>query len=117
MLSWLIDEAQGKQRSVLALTQRMLTINFAAIHTSSMVSFLGCYYDVLLECWNDVLSQSFTHALFHLATHPEYIQPLREEVESVIEQDGWTKLAMQKMRKLDSFMRETQRVNGLGLRE
>lgn len=33
----------------------------------------------------------------------------------MVASDGWTKLAMQKMRKLDSFMREAQRYNGLSL--
>lgn len=58
--------------------------------------------------------QSFTHALLHLAAHPEYILPLREEVERVIESEGWTKTAMQKIRKVDSFLRESQRFNGIG---
>ncbi|THH09628.1 hypothetical protein EW145_g1863 [Phellinidium pouzarii] len=93
-LSWLMDEAEGEQRTVEALTQRILTLNFAAIHTSSM---------------------SFTHGLFHLAARPEYIQPLREEVERMIKAEGWTKHAMTKMRKLDSFMKESQRYSGIGM--
>ena len=42
---------------------------------------------------------------------------MREEVEKVVKSDGWTKLAMQKMRKVDSFMKESQRYNGLGARK
>lgn len=61
--------------------------------------------------------QSFTHALFHLAARPEYIEPIREEVESVIGSDGWTKAAMQKMKKLDSFFKESQRFDGISLSE
>ena len=37
MLSWLLEIAEGEQRTSYALTQRLLTLNFAAIHTSSMV--------------------------------------------------------------------------------
>lgn len=37
LLSWLMDEAEGEERTVKALTVRILTVNFAAIHTSSMV--------------------------------------------------------------------------------
>ncbi|KAL5483395.1 hypothetical protein ACEPAI_8626 [Sanghuangporus weigelae] len=93
-LQWLIEEApEGEQRTVLALTQRVLALNFTAIHTSSM---------------------SFAHALLHLAARPEYIVPLREEVEHVIQSEGWTKLAMQKMRKVDSFLKESQRFTGIG---
>ena len=64
-----------------------------------------------------ILRQSFTHALLALAYRPEYIQPLREEIESVIAEEGWTKVAMTRMRKLDSFLKENQRVTGVGARE
>lgn len=37
LISWLLDEAQGPQRSIRELTLRILTVNFAAIHTTSMV--------------------------------------------------------------------------------
>ena len=57
--------------------------------------------------------KSFTHALFHLAAEPHYAEPLREEVERVIKEDGWTKVAMTKMWKLDSFLKESQRINGI----
>ena len=63
------------------------------------------------------LHQSFTHALFHLAARTQYIEPLREEVERVIADDGWTKQSMTKMRKLDSFLKEVQRYTGIGMRE
>lgn len=45
---------------------------------------------------------------------PEYIGMLRAEIEPVIAEEGWTKAAMGKMWKLDSFMRESQRLNGIG---
>ncbi|THH31099.1 hypothetical protein EUX98_g3096 [Antrodiella citrinella] len=57
---------------------------------------------------------SFTHALYQLAAHPEYVGPMREEIERVLKAEGWTKQAMQNMRKVDSFMKESQRFNGLG---
>ena len=37
MLMWLMDEAQGQEQSVRNLAIRILTVNFTAIHTSSMV--------------------------------------------------------------------------------
>ena len=55
--------------------------------------------------------------MFHLAANPEYILPLREEVEAVTTQDGWTKAAMNKLRKLDSLMKESQRLNGINASE
>ncbi|EGN99661.1 hypothetical protein SERLA73DRAFT_159877 [Serpula lacrymans var. lacrymans S7.3] len=92
MLSWLMDEAEGEECSVQNLTRRMLTINFSAIHTSSI---------------------NFTHALFYLAANPQYVEPLREEVEATIEEEGWSKNAIAKMRKVDSFLKETLRFEGL----
>ena len=56
-----------------------------------------------------------SHVLYDLAAFPEYIEPLREEVETITAVDGWTKAAMGKMRKLDSFLKESQRFNGIGL--
>jgi len=94
LLSWLMDDAEGEERSVRSLTMRVLTINFAAIHTSSM---------------------SFTHALYFLAAEPEkYLVPMREEALAVVKEHGWTKVAMNNMRKIDSFMREAQRHRGIG---
>jgi hypothetical protein len=58
-----------------------------------------------------VCAQTWTHALYTLAAKPEWIQPLREEVETIIEEEGMTKSAMQRMVKLDSFFRECNRTN------
>ncbi|KAG7450028.1 cytochrome P450 [Guyanagaster necrorhizus] len=97
LLSWLIDGSNGnsERRTVPDLIARMLFMNFAAIHTTSM---------------------SFTTALFALAAHPEYAQTLRSEVETIITEEGWTKSAMGKMNQLDSFLQEAQRLyGGLGI--
>jgi cytochrome P450 len=51
--------------------------------------------------------------LYRLLANPEYIEPLREEVDAVIKKEGWTKAGIDKMHKIDSFIRETQRVDGL----
>jgi hypothetical protein len=44
---------------------------------------------------------------------PQYLQPLREEVEVVISKEGWTKSAMNKLYKVDSFLKESMRLNNL----
>jgi len=111
-LSWLMDEAKGEERSPEHLTNRILHINFASIHTSSMVCSLCCSY-----LRTQKILQSFTHALYELASQPRYLQPLREEVEAIIETEGWTKSSVSKMRKLDSFLKESQRYNGISLGE
>jgi cytochrome P450 len=38
MLSWLMEDAVGEEREPRNLTLRTLLVNFAAIHTTSMVS-------------------------------------------------------------------------------
>ena len=87
MLSWVMDERPNSiENSASDLTLRILTFNFAAVHTSSMI---------------------FIHALYHLAAMPQHIQPMREEVEKVIGEEGWTKAAMSKLYMVDSFLRET----------
>jgi hypothetical protein len=35
------------------------------------------------------------------------MEPLREEVTAVIKEEGWTKAGIDKMHKIDSFLRET----------
>ena len=57
------------------------------------------------------------HTVFYLAALPEYIGPLRGEVEEVIEREGWTKEALGQMYKIDSFIKESQRKTPLGNRE
>ena len=58
--------------------------------------------------------RSFTNALYFLAAHPEYADPMREEIQTVMEEEGWTKAALTKMRKIDSFFRESQRLSAVG---
>jgi len=92
MLMWLMDEAKGVERSLEGVARRLLIVNFAAIHSTS---------------------QTFTQVLYRLLANPQYIEPLRQEVEAVVAEEGWTKVAMDKLHKIDSFLKETQRVDGL----
>ena len=61
------------------------------------------------------LLQSSTNAFYYLLSHPEYIEPLRHDVETAVAEEGWTKAGMGKMLKLDSFFRESQRISGPGI--
>ncbi|KAF8662092.1 hypothetical protein AX16_001202 [Volvariella volvacea WC 439] len=92
LLAWLIEIANEEQRNVEGLIMRLLFLNFAGTHTTSMV---------------------LTHALFDVAAHPEYIGPLREEAERVIGEEGWSKEAVAGLWKMDSFLRESIRVSGV----
>jgi ent-kaurene oxidase len=54
-----------------------------------------------------------TNVIFDLCAHPEYIEPLREEWKQVMaEHDGvYDKKTNLKLRKLDSFIKESQRLH------
>ncbi|KIK57189.1 hypothetical protein GYMLUDRAFT_263250 [Collybiopsis luxurians FD-317 M1] len=96
LISWLLDEANTEDRRkdiVYNIVSRVLAVNFAAIHTTSV---------------------TFTNSLYYLAANPHIVEPLREEVQACVEEHGWTKAGMGQMRKLDSFMKEAQRLVGVG---
>ncbi|KAJ7792859.1 cytochrome P450 [Mycena olivaceomarginata] len=45
-------------------------------------------------------------------TYSSHIEPLCAEAEHVVRQEGWTKAAINNMHRIDSFLRESQRLNG-----
>ncbi|KAF8463174.1 cytochrome P450 [Russula ochroleuca] len=94
MLMWLMSEAKGVERSFEGVARRLLLVNFAAISATSL---------------------TFTQMLYRLLANPKYVEPLRQEVDAVIREEGWTKAGIDKMHKIDSFLRETQRLDGLTL--
>ncbi|PIL30234.1 cytochrome P450 [Ganoderma sinense ZZ0214-1] len=100
LLQFILDKAKSNNDTVSTIAQRVLGLNFAAIHTTS------------------VLFQTATHALTRLAEHPELLAPLRDEIEkSIAAEGGWTHAALANMWKLDSLLRETLRFHGIGLLE
>jgi hypothetical protein len=109
-----MDEAKDEEKTIESLTRRVLVVNFAAIHSSSNVSYSMSTPLQSLTAW---VTQSFVHALFYLAVLPEYIAPLRAEVDEVIEREGWSKEGLDKMHKVDSFIKESQRMNPIGNRQ
>jgi cytochrome P450 len=57
--------------------------------------------------------QTLVNVLYRLLSNPEYIEALCHDVESAVAEEGWTKAGMDKMHKIDSFLRETQRLDDL----
>ncbi|KAK5637332.1 hypothetical protein RRF57_013044 [Xylaria bambusicola] len=94
VIEWMSRSAQGGDRDPRILVKKLLFLTLAAIHTSTM---------------------SITHALFDLCEHTECIEPLREEIEAVVRTQGWNLSAINSMKLLDSFLKESQRINHPGL--
>ncbi|PPR07181.1 hypothetical protein CVT26_012611 [Gymnopilus dilepis] len=94
VVSWLLEEAaaQDLTPSVLDIAVRVLAINFVAIHTAS---------------------NALTHALYYLAAYPQYADPMREEVQAIMDSNSeeLSREALANMHKLDSFLKETQRLS------
>lgn len=100
LIQWLMDNAAKEENptSFARLAELQLLASFAAIHTTA------------LTC---------THVLFDLAARPEYIEPLRQELDAVEARFGTLheKRALSQLSKMDSFMKESQRLNPPGLRK
>lgn len=58
------------------------------------------------------LTNALSYLLFDIATYPEYIEPLRAELDEFVDTNGTiNKENIQKLKKLDSFIRESQRLS------
>ncbi|KAL8627664.1 hypothetical protein Q9189_006627 [Teloschistes chrysophthalmus] len=95
LLQWMMDNAKGPEETDEAfIADIMLKVSFAAIHTSAAAP---------------------TQLIYDLCQMPEIVAPLREEMEAaLLETNGhFTKQAFNKMPKMDSFLKESQRFNPL----
>ena len=91
MLQWILEAAPPSGQGLNSLIMRMMEINMSGLHTAGITLY---------------------QALFRLVLYPEHIPELRKEMEENISNHGWNKGSMSKMVKLDSFMKETQRLQG-----
>ena len=94
LLSWMMEIASEQESDAASLSHLEVVMSLASIHTSQM---------------------NAVHVLYDLVVRPEYIEPIREEIREVSKEEGawmkWEKSSFTKLRKLDSFMRESQRFN------
>ncbi|KAI9787989.1 MAG: hypothetical protein M1816_007293 [Peltula sp. TS41687] len=90
LLNFLVSTS--KDTDPQSLAQRLLVLNAAALHTSSMAA---------------------THAMYDLCAMPEYIEPLRAEAKATLgaKRDAWRLDDIKKLYRLDSFLKESQRMN------
>jgi cytochrome P450 len=95
MLQWLVDSARGRDARTDKLVTRMLFLNAAAIHTTAEVA---------------------TNAILDLCARPMEMKVLREEIEEAMEgQKEINMTVLSGLKKMDSFIKESHRMNTLGL--
>ncbi|KAL3447881.1 cytochrome P450 [Aspergillus insuetus] len=85
-MQWMEDCAKG-QRYDPAVAQ--ISFSIAAIHTTS-----------------DMLTQ----VLLDICSMPELINALREEIVTVVQEEGWKKTTFYKLKLMDSVLKESQRL-------
>ncbi|KAF1836048.1 cytochrome P450 [Decorospora gaudefroyi] len=78
------------------IAKRLMPINFASIHTTSLTA-----YETLINI---------------LLAGPGVIEPLREEAHRILQEEGgWTKSGLSRMHRTDSAIRESQRAAPISL--
>lgn len=91
-----IAEGRLEEASPVRIAERIMPINFAAIHTTSLTA-----YDTLINI---------------LCADPSVVESLREEAYRVLQEEGgWTKQGLSKMHRMDSAIRESQRMTPIAL--
>ncbi|KAF4626773.1 hypothetical protein G7Y89_g11385 [Cudoniella acicularis] len=87
MLQWLIDAAPPSERTLERLSEIVMALNVASLHTTTM---------------------TVTNILYRLASEPPYYtEELRKEIAENLTADGsLDKTKIGKLKKMDSFMRE-----------
>ncbi|WEW54698.1 heme-binding oxidoreductase [Emydomyces testavorans] len=91
LLQWMMDGAKPSEAAPHLLAHRQLALSLGSLNTTTTAA---------------------VQTLYDLCDHPEYFEPLREDVLTALTADGgWDKSTLNKLHGLDSFMKESQRVN------
>lgn len=93
-VQWLSESATGKDAEPDAIVMKILFLIVAAMHTSAITAI---------------------HAIYDLCAHPESMKELREEAIQEIENNGWTNSSLLRLRKMESFLKESGRTNSAGI--
>ncbi|KAM4055521.1 cytochrome p450 [Hirsutella rhossiliensis] len=56
-----------------------------------------------------------TQAMLDITSHPELIEPLREEIIAVLSQSGWSKRSLYSLKLMDSVLKESQRMKPISV--
>lgn len=92
-----MDDANESDGTPDKLAHRLLILILASVHTTTMA---GAY------------------RFYDLYAKPEYFQSLREEIEAMLrEESGWGKTTIMKVNKVDSSLKESQRISPASLHD
>lgn len=95
-LQGMIDTANDHDGDSEKLACRALIMGLASIHLTTLAA---------------------AHVIYDLCAWPEHIEPLREELVQALKQDGgWDKPTTARLAKMDSFLKESQRLSPPSLR-
>ncbi len=89
-IGWMYEISRGRKVDYVA---GQLSLTLAAIHTTTEIT---------------------SQAMLDICDYPEVAQELREEVIAVLGEHGWAKTSLYKLKLMDSFLKESQRVRPLG---
>ncbi|KAJ7090821.1 cytochrome P450 [Mycena belliarum] len=92
VLMWLMEGFNGNSFDSADVQSRILTVNSATSHTSSY---------------------TFMQALVNMASRPECMKQCIAEAETAVRCRGWTRDGINSLELLDSFFKESMRMNGL----
>lgn len=96
LVHWMIGQFKDPEKAnAMELGRQQMTAAFAAIHPIGMAT---------------------SYAVFDLAAYPQYMGELRAEIEAVVAEENYPdhklrKTSVPKLKKLDSFMKESQRMS------
>ena len=93
-IDWMIEDSR-KNAPNYDITAGQLGLTFAAVHTTST---------------------TLTHLMYDILENADLIPDLRIEIINAYnEEDGWQKTTLYKLKLLDSVMKESQRMNPMGI--
>ncbi|KAF9447789.1 cytochrome P450 [Macrolepiota fuliginosa MF-IS2] len=90
MITWFVSHDTKSEMPIDELVAHVMLVNYLAVQPMAKV---------------------MSQALRNLAQYPRCTEELRAEVDKVIRREGWSKSGIDKLYKLDSFLRETMRLN------
>ncbi|PVH97495.1 cytochrome P450 [Periconia macrospinosa] len=89
MIAWLVDSAKGADRDASTLAHIEVLLALASVHTTL---------------------QRLISTLYDLTANPSYIEDILQEIGEV-QSSGWSISSYAKLRKMDSILRESQRMS------